>query len=134
MTSSSRRLLLIRTAAACITLACGAALAHHSAASFDFAKPVTIEGTVKRFDVMNPHTHAVISITDAKGTRDVDYEGHSAGHFLRAGYNRDTVKAGEHISIQIAPRKDGGDGGFIVAFRTQSGQTIGFGNLSPTAR
>ena len=125
---SSLRLLL----AACITLVGSVAFAHHSAASFDFAKPVTVEGTVKRFEVVNPHTRATITISDAKGTRDVDYEGHSAGNFFRAGYNRDSVKVGEHITILIAPRKDGGDGGFIVSFRTQSGQTVGFGGLSPS--
>jgi hypothetical protein len=30
----------------------------------------------------------------------------------------------------IAPRKDGGDGGFIQAF-TVNGKTVGFGGLSP---
>jgi hypothetical protein len=72
-------------------------------------------------------------VSDAKGTRDVDFEGHSAGNFFRAGYNRGSVQVGEHISVLIAPRKDGGDGGFIVSFRTQSGQTVGFGNLAPSS-
>ena len=104
--------------------------AHHSAAQFDFGKQVTIEGVVKEFNVTNPHTEAVVAVTDAKGTRDVKYEGHSASHFYRAGYTRDMVKAGDKIAILIAPRHDGGDGGFIQAF-TVNGRTIGFGGLSP---
>ena len=123
--------LLIRTAIACLGLCAPMAFAHHSAASFNFMKPVTVEGIVKSFEVVNPHTRAIITVSDAKGTRDVDFEGHSASNFFRAGYNRGSVKAGEHITILIAPRKDGADGGFIVSFRTQSGQTIGFGNLVP---
>jgi hypothetical protein len=129
----SPRTLSIRAVAACAALFASIAFAHHSAASFDFMKPVTVEGVVKRFDVVNPHTRAIITVTDAKGTRDVDFEGHSASNFFRAGYSRDSVKVGEHITILIAPRKDGGDGGFIVSFRTQSGQTIGFGNLVPSS-
>jgi hypothetical protein len=104
--------------------------AHHSAAQFDFSKRVTVEGTVKEFNVTNPHTAAVVAVTDAKGTRDWRFEGHSASHFYRAGYTRDMVKAGDKIAILIAPRHDGTDGGFIQAF-TVNGKTVGFGGLSP---
>ena len=107
------------------------ALAHHSAAPFDFTKFVTIEGSVKKFNVVNPHTYALITVTDEKGTRDVEYEGHSASLFYRAGFNKDAVKAGDKIAILIAPRKDGGDGGFIQSF-TVNGITIGFEGLSPS--
>jgi hypothetical protein len=108
-----------------------AAMAHHSAAQFDFAQRVTIEGVVKEFNVTNPHTWAVVEITDDKrGTRDAEYEGHSASHFYRAGYTRGMVKVGDKIAILIAPRRDGEDGGFIQAF-TVNGKTIGFGGLSP---
>src|SRR4029079_5112267 len=84
------------------------ASAHHSAAQFDFGQRVTVEGTVKEFNVTNPHAWAVITITDEKrGTRDAQYEGHSASHFMRAGYTRDMVKVGDKIAILIAPRRDG---------------------------
>jgi hypothetical protein len=113
-------------------LALGASLAsaHHSAAQFDFSKRVTVEGTVERFDVKNPHAAAVITLKDAKGERHVEYEGHSASHFYRAGYTRDMVHVGDKIAILIAPRRDGADGGFIQAF-TVNGKTVGFGGLSP---
>lgn len=109
----------------------GAAAAHHSAAQFDFAQRVTIEGVVKDFNVTNPHTWATVELTDEKrGTRDALYEGHSASHFYRAGYERGMVKPGDKIAILIAPRRDGEDGGFIQAF-TVNGKTVGFGGLSP---
>jgi hypothetical protein len=108
------------------------AQAHHSAAPFDFAKTVTIEGTVKSFEVMNPHTHALVTLADAKGTRDIDFEGHSASNFYRAGYVRGAVQPGDHIQLLIAPRRDGKDGGFIVWFKTQKGLEVGFRSLAPT--
>ena len=108
------------------------AQAHHSAAPFDFAKTVTIEGTVKSFEVMNPHTHALVSLADAQGTRDIDFEGHSASNFYRAGYVKGAVQPGDHIQLLIAPRRDGRDGGFIVWFKTQKGLEVGFKSLAPT--
>ena len=108
------------------------AQAHHSAAPFDFAKNATIEGTVKSFEVMNPHTHAVVTLADANGTRDIDFEGHSASNFYRAGYVKGAVQPGDHIQLLIAPRRDGKDGGFIVWFKTQKGLEVGFRSLAPT--
>src|SRR5688572_1411476 len=90
-----------------LALFAAVAVAHHSAAQFDFAQRVTIEGVVKEFNVTNPHTWAVVELTDDKrGTREAQYEGHSASHFYRAGYTRDMVKVGDKIAILIAPRKD----------------------------
>jgi Family of unknown function (DUF6152) len=128
--SAVMRKFVVAVSAPALVLWAMAAAAHHSAAQFDFSQRVTIEGVVKEFNVTNPHTSAVVEVTDENGTRDVEYEGHSASHFYRAGYTRGMVHAGDKIAILIAPRHDGEDGGFIQAF-TVNGQTIGFGGLSP---
>ena len=112
-------------AAAAFCLA-GAAAAHHSAAIFDFRATATKTGTVKEIRVINPHTHIIMSITDERGTRDWNFEGHSASNFYRAGFTRGAVKAGDRISITYAPLRDGHDGGYIVAFTTASGTRVGF--------
>jgi hypothetical protein len=123
--------IIATTFAGVLALCASGASAHHSAAQFDFTQRVTIEGVVKGFNVTNPHTFATVEITDEKrGTREAQYEGHSASHFYRAGYERGMVKPGDKIAILIAPRRDGEDGGFIQAF-TVNGKTIGFGGLSP---
>jgi hypothetical protein len=105
----------------------GNAAAHHSAAPFDFSKPVTVLAKVKAFEVINPHSHVVMSITDKAGTRDVSFEGHSASNFFRAGYSRGSVSVGDQISVTYAPRRDGKDGGFLLAFTTKAGKKVGFG-------
>ena len=102
------------------------ATAHHSAAIFNFRTPVTKTGVVKEIRVINPHTHVIMSITDQRGTRDWNFEGHSASNFYRAGFTRGSVKAGDRISITFAPMRDGNDGGYIVAFTTAGGATVGF--------
>jgi hypothetical protein len=129
MSAVMKRIVLAVSAPA-LVLWCVVAAAHHSAAQFDFGQRVTVQGVVKEFNVVNPHTSAIVEVTDAKGTRDVEFEGHSASHFYRAGYTRGMVHPGDKIAILIAPRHDGEDGGFIQAF-TVNGKTVGFGNLSP---
>lgn len=102
------------------------AAAHHSAAMFDFTKPVSRTGTVKMIKVVNPHTHVLLTITDARGTRVWDFEGHSASNFYRAGFTNGAVKAGDKISITFAPMRNGSDGGYIVSFVTANGTKVGF--------
>jgi len=119
------RLFLAAALATATALAVPAA-AHHSAAMFDFAKPVTKTGVVKMIKVVNPHTHMLLTITDGKGTRVWDFEGHSASNFFRAGYTNGAVKSGDKISITFAPMRDGSDGGYIVSFVTASGTKVGF--------
>jgi hypothetical protein len=68
----------------------------------------------------------VVEITDEKrGTRDAEYEGHSASHFYRAGFTRDMVKVGDKVAILIAPRKDGEDGGYVTGVKAADGTVIG---------
>lgn len=109
------------------TLASAASFAHHSAAPFDFSKLASIEGVVKLFKVVNPHTVAVLEVTDGKkGTREIEFEGMSASVFYRAGYTRNSVKIGDRLTIKYAPRHDGEDGGFIMSFVDPAGKDIGF--------
>jgi hypothetical protein len=124
------RSLAIAIGASALALFAATAGAHHSAAQFDFGQRVTVKGVVKEFNVTNPHTLAYVDVTDSKGTRTWQFEGHSASHFFRAGYTRDMVHPGDKISVLIAPRHDGKDGGFIQAF-TVNDKTVGFGGLSP---
>ena len=100
------------------------ALAHHSAAMFDFRNTKTLEGTVKMVEVVNPHTHMLVTITDERGTRDWNFEGHSASNFYRGGYRRGSVQAGDPITVTIAPMRDGSDGGYIVSFITKDGDRV----------
>ena len=102
------------------------ASAHHSAAQFDFRAPTTVTGVVKSIRPANPHLRLVMSVTDAKrGTRDIEFEGHSLNNFYRSGWKPDTVKVGDKIDVFIAPRKDGEDGGYVTGVKTANGTVIG---------
>ena len=99
--------------------------AHHSAAQFDFSKAVAITGVVVKFIAINPHMQLVLRVTDAKGTRDIEFEGHSTNNMYRAGYRDKMIKAGDRITVYAAPLRSGADGGYVTAATTASGKRFG---------
>ena len=98
-----------------------AALAHHSAAQFDFAQTVRIDGVVKKISVANPHIELVLTVEDDKGKRDIEYEGHSRNNVFRRGWRQDMVQLGDEIAIEIAPMRNGEDGGYVKNFILKDG-------------
>ena len=98
------------------------AIAHHSAAMFDFEKTAEIEGIVREVKVANPHMKLVLEVSDEKGTREITYEGHSRNNLYRRGWRPDSIKVGDKITITIATPKAGGDGGYILGVKTKDGQ------------
>ena len=100
------------------------ALAHHSAAQYDFMKNVTVTGTVRHLRVANPHMDLTLEVGEGKAKHDVAFEGHSANNLFRQGWRRDLVKEGDTLTIVVAPRHDGGDGGYVKSVKTADGHTF----------
>src|SRR5687767_6250012 len=93
-----------------------AAFAHHSAIRFDLTiRDNMVSGIVKEFEPANPHTKIVLEVTDEKGTRDIEYEGHSRNNYYRGGWREGMVKVGDKITLVAAPTRDGSDGGYALA-------------------
>ena len=111
--------------AALLMGAAGSASAHHSAAQFDFQNPVNQTGVVKEARFSNPHARIILTVTDDKGTRDIEYEGHSRNNMYRQGFLPDMMKVGDKITIRIAPMRSGEDGGYVTAVRAPDGTEIG---------
>jgi hypothetical protein len=110
-----RKLLMFGPAAIAALLVAFTAEAHHSAARFDLTiRDRTVTGIVKEFHVANPHTKIVLEVTDEKGTRDIEYEGHSLNNYYRAGWREGLVKVGDKITLIAAPTRDGSDGGYAL--------------------
>jgi hypothetical protein len=96
--------------------------AHHSAARFDLSiRDRKVTGIVKVFEPANPHTRIVLQITDEKGTRDVEFEGHSLNNYYRSGWRVGMVKVGDKITLIAAPTRDGSDGGYALGVITADG-------------
>jgi hypothetical protein len=112
-------------AVAASTLLGTSAAAHHSAIQFDFGKSVPIKGVVQKFEAINPHMRLVLRVTDQKGTRDIEFEGHSTNNMYRAGYRDKMIQVGDTITVYVAPLRDGSDGGYVTAATTAKGTRFG---------
>jgi hypothetical protein len=104
------KLRLMASLAVCTWLMmAGAPSAHHSTAMYDSQNPVTITGTVKKFEWTNPHAFVYIDVKDEKTGTVVEWECEmmSLNHLRAYGWTSRTVKAGEVISATGAPAKSG---------------------------
>ena len=119
--------MLAGIAGAFLTLAlAGTAWSHHSAAQFDFGNTVEVSGTVKYVRFANPHAKIILEVTDeARGTRDIEFEGHSRNNMIRQGLTPEMMAVGDTIRIRIAPMRDGADGGYITGLRMKDGRLVG---------
>ena len=127
-----RKAVLVVLVALCGALVSAPASAHHSAIQFDFAKSVPIKGVVIKFEAINPHMRLILRVTDAKGTRDIELEGHSTNNMYRAGYRDKMIQVGDTITVNVAPLKDGSEGGYVTSAVTAKGTR--FGALSAAER
>jgi hypothetical protein len=105
-----------------VLAAAAPALAHHSAAQFNFQTPKSVDGVVKEVRMANPHMRLILNVKDDKGAREIEFEGHSLNNLYRAGWRPDSVKVGDKVTISIAPRKDGNDGGYVLKVKTPDGK------------
>jgi len=86
----------------------GAAHAHHATASYDMTSTATLKGTVSGYDWTNPHVYIYVDVKDGKGAVEKwSVEMASVGMLARAGWRRDTVKAGDEITVVGNRAKDG---------------------------
>jgi hypothetical protein len=98
-------------AAGLLALACAGQLAqaHHSfAAEFDAASKIKLTGTVTKLDWRNPHTYFFVDIADEKGAvHNWAFELGSPNVLMRRGWTRETLKAGDTVTIEGSRARDG---------------------------
>jgi hypothetical protein len=101
------------------------ASAHHSFAIFDQSKVNYLTGTVKQFELVNPHAWLHIVIANDKGeTATWSFEGGSTAQLGSLGWTQQAFKPGDKVQIGFRPMKDGSRGGQIMNVKTASGQKL----------
>ena len=88
---------------------------------YDFKTPLVMQGSVNEIRVANPHMRLVLHVPDNKGLRDPELEGHSLNNIYRRGSRVGLVRPGDAITVTIASRKDGAEGGDVLPIRTADG-------------
>ena len=115
------RVFLLTTAALAQT-----AHAHHSPVMFDQTQPLTLTGTVREFQWTNPHSYIQLVVKNADG-QDEEWSLEMAAptYLYNLGWRPSTLKAGDAVTVTIAPLRKGGKGGLLLKAATADGKPIG---------
>ena len=83
-------------------------LAHHGFANFQMDQTSTIKGSVVDYELINPHVQITLKV-EQEGGKSVEWnvEGVSLNMMVRAGFKKDSLKAGDIVSITGHPGKNG---------------------------
>ena len=116
---------LAAVAAAFMALA-SPATAHHSNSAYQVDKIITLEGTVKEWKWMNPHTWLILEVTGADGKKqEWAVEGRPPGILGRAGWSNDILKPGDRVTVHASPAKNGDPEGIIARVTKADGTVLG---------
>jgi hypothetical protein len=110
-----------------VLLATAPARAHHAfAAEFDRDKPVTLVGKVTKIEWVNPHTWIHMDVTGRDG-KVVAWriEGGAPNALMRRGWNRNSIKVGEQITVDGFLAKDGSPTANGSQVKTADGRIFG---------
>ncbi len=121
-----RRTLLTATWVAAAGLVTRAVFAHHSPVMFDQAQPLTLRGTVREFQWTNPHSYIQLVVKNDQG-QDEEWSLEMAAptYLYNLGWRPSTLKAGDAVTVTIAPLRKGGKGGLVLKAETADGKLIG---------
>lgn len=111
---------------AAAALSANAALAHHSPVMFDQTQKVTLTGTVREFQWTNPHSYIQLVVKNDQG-QDEEWSLEMAAptYLYNRGWRPSSVKAGDTLTVTIAPLRKGGQGGLLLQAATADGKPIG---------
>ncbi len=103
------KILAILTMSAGLFGAATPALAHHSfAAEYDGNKAITLKGKVTQVEWINPHSWIHIDVADPSGkVTNWACETAPPNGLYRQGWRRDSLKAGDEVTIEGFLAKDG---------------------------
>jgi len=100
--------------------------AHHSFAIFDRDKLTTLNGTVREWKWVNPHTWLTVVVKKANGTEEEwALVGSSPNMMSRWGWNAADIKVGDKLMVDVHPARDGRPIGQIQTVFLTGGKSLG---------
>jgi hypothetical protein len=116
-----------------IGLMTSSAGAHHSAAAqYQVDKTISISGVVREFRFVNPHAVIRLAVDDGKGGEAVwSAEWAPTSILRRLGLKADAIRAGDQVTIQGSPARDGSLNLLTASITFADGRRLGFGGGGP---
>ena len=107
--SPESRARIARSAPLAALLVASVASAHHSiGGEFDNSRQLTVEGVVKEYKLINPHTYIVVAVAGERGSEDWTLTFGPATKLIRgSGWNESTLKAGDRVTATGRPARKG---------------------------
>ena len=111
------------------------AQAHHSFTMFDRSKTLTVSGIVRSLQWTNPHVWLWLDVPEADGSSTAySIEGGTPAEMTRTGgWIKHSVNAGDKITVEFAPMRDGRPGGSLGRVTLANGKTLGRNNSAASA-
>ena len=82
--------------------------AHHGITNYDMKKTIVLTGTITAFDWSNPHCLAYVDVTDDSGrVRHWTLELSSTFTMSHRGWDKDTLKRGDQVTVETHPARNG---------------------------
>jgi hypothetical protein len=117
-----------RTSILCLVLvtASGAtAWAHHSAAAYETSTIVLSNATMKNMVWANPHTIVTFEVKDASGAVATwNAESGSPSALTRMGWTRTALKAGDQVTVELFPARNGAKVGRLAKVTLAGGKEL----------
>jgi len=111
-----------------MVLMSAAALAHHSYAMFDRSRLLTVTGTVKELQWTNPHAWLQVIVKQPGGQYlEYGFESNGPDGLRKAGWTRHIVKAGEQVTVEYLPLRNGQPGGELASLTLPDGRKLAAG-------
>jgi hypothetical protein len=97
--------------------------AHHGTGGiYNMEKPVTLKGTVTMFKFVNPHVLLYFDVPDKGAIVNWLGEGPSVNNWTKTGWNRNSVKAGDSVTVTLYPARNGKSEGVVHKVVTANGK------------
>ena len=107
--------------------------AHHAfSAEFDVSKPMKLQGTLVKWEMINPHSwfHLDVKGPDGQMVRWL-IEGGSPNQLIRLGVTKNTLSAGMELLIEGYLARDGTNKGVGRNFTMADGRRLFLGGSAP---